>query len=79
MSNTQKFAEIDKIAEGVYKINEKEEIKIKNGIISGANVSVMRDADNPFFEKHPQLKKWKKTLRALPKKEQEEYTQEKKS
>ena len=78
MSNTQKFAEIDKIAEGVYKINEKEEIKIKNGIISGANVSVMRDADNPFFEKHPQLKKWKKTLRALPKKEQEEYTQEKK-
>jgi len=79
MSNTQKFAEIDKIAEGVYKINEKEEIKIKNGIITGSDISVMRDADNPFFEKNPQLKKWKETLRALPKKEQEEYTQEKKA
>ena len=79
MSNTQKFAEIDKIAEGVYKINEKEEIKIKNGVITGSDISVMRDADNPFFEKNPQLKKWKETLRALPEKEQEEYTREKKS
>ena len=75
MSETQKFAKIDKIAEGVHDINsgETKKIIVKDGLIHGT------DVDHHIFKKNPQMKKWKETLGALSKKEKEEYIQEKRA
>jgi hypothetical protein len=75
MSDTPKFAEIDKIAEGVHEINsgETKKIIVKDGVITGT------DVDHQIFKKSPQMKKWKETLGTLSKKEQKEYIQEKRA
>ena len=56
MNNTQKFAEVDKLANGLHEL---------------------KGVPDELREKSPQHKKWKKALDALPKKDQQEYKQQK--